>query len=78
MEVQHCTAGVFYCENSNIFTQENDFMSVEVLNGQDVPEERAWKGLQEQLKLETMESEGKIRQLSPHHTGLGQAQLCFL
>lgn len=53
-------------------------MSVEVLNGQDVPEERAWKGLQEQLKLETMESEGKITQLSPHHTGLGQAQLCFL
>lgn len=70
--------GVFYCENSNIFTEENDFMSAEVLYGQDVPEERARKGLQEQLKLESMESEGKITQLSPHRTGVGQAQLRFL
>lgn len=77
MEVQHCTAGVFYCENSNIFTQENDFTSVEVLNGQDVPEERAWKGLQEQLKLETMESEGENNTAfsTPHRSGAGSALL---
>jgi len=53
-------------------------MSVEVLYGQDVSEERAQKGLQEQLKLESAKSEGKMMQLSPHHTGVGQARLCFL
>lgn len=53
-------------------------MSVEVLYSKDVPEERAWKGLQEQLKLESMESEGKITQLSPHHTGLGAGSALLL
>lgn len=86
---RHCDKGpVWRCSTAQqeYFTvkiatfshRKNDFTSVEVLYGQDVSEERAQKCLQEQLKLESAKSEGKMMQLSPHHTGVGQARLCFL